>query len=205
VVADGAEGRRIVISLRARRLWLIDNRDTLLAARVAVGKGTRLTDGTREWDFSTPTGVRSVIRKERDPVWVPPDWHYVELARDRALTLVRLERGSGVMLADGSRVLAEGERVRRVRSDGDVEEIPPGEELLFGDTLFLPPLGTANRRIVGELGAYKLDLGDGYLIHGTPHKDSIGTAATHGCIRLEDDALALLYRSVPVGTRVYIY
>lgn len=43
------------------------------------------------------------------------------------------------------------------------------------------------------------------MLHGTPHKASIGQAATHGCIRLDDDAITYLYRNVPVGTPVYIF
>ena len=46
---------------------------------------------------------------------------------------------------------------------------------------------------------------DGYLLHGTPYDDSIGTAATHGCVRLRADDVQWLYENVPVGTPVYIY
>ncbi|HEX9564832.1 MAG TPA: L,D-transpeptidase, partial [Gemmatimonadaceae bacterium] len=66
-------------------------------------------------------------------------------------------------------------------------------------------VGTLNRMIQGELGRYALDLGDGYLIHGTPDPSSIGRAVTHGCIRLGDRDITWLYRHVPVGTPVYIY
>ena len=68
----------------------------------------------------------------------------------------------------------------------------PGQEVVINGILFVPPLGTENRRVRGELGAFKLDMGDGYLLHGTPHKDSIGTAVTHGCIRVPDEALRTL-------------
>jgi L,D-transpeptidase YbiS len=50
-----------------------------------------------------------------------------------------------------------------------------------------------------------LNLGDGYLLHGTPYKESIGLAATHGCVRLRDEDIEWLYDHVPVGTKVYIY
>lgn len=203
--AHRAPGRRLVVSVRERRLWWMDGTDTLYTAPVAVGKGTRLAYGSVEWDFSTPRGVRRVLRKETDPVWVPPDWHYVELARDSAWTLVRLRRGVETPLAEGGRLVVRGERIVRVRSDGREEELPPGEEVIFGDTLFVPPYGTANRRVAGELGGYKLDVGDGYMLHGTPYRDSIGRAATHGCIRLADSDLEYLYERVPVGTPVHVY
>ena len=47
--------------------------------------------------------------------------------------------------------------------------------------------------------------GDGYLFHGTPLKNSIGLAATHGCIRLRDEDIEWMYENVPVGTKVYIF
>ena len=203
--AHRAPGRRLVVSVRERRLWWMAGTDTLFAAPIAVGKGTRLEYGAQAWDFTTPRGVRKVISKASNPVWTPPDWHYVELARDSAWALVHLQRGAGVRLADGSRVVVRGERIARVRPDGKAEEVPPDEEVIFGDTLFVPPLGTANRRIEGELGAYKLDLGEGYMLHGTPYQDSIGRAATHGCIRLADADIEHLFRNVPVGTPVHIY
>jgi len=79
--------------------------------------------------------------------------------------------------------------------------LPTDEEIIFDSTLFIPPIGTLNRRIDGELGHHMLDTGNGFLLHGTPHKASIGTAATHGCIRLRDDDIAWLYDMIPAGTR----
>ncbi len=98
-----------------------------------------------------------------------------------------------------------GDRIVHVQPNGRMQLIPEGEEVIFGTTLYVPPDGTLNRRVEGELGAYKLDLGSGYMVHGTPHKDSIGQAATRGCIRLDKGAIAYLYRNVTVGTPVYVY
>jgi lipoprotein-anchoring transpeptidase ErfK/SrfK len=66
-------------------------------------------------------------------------------------------------------------------------------------------VGTKHRTVAGELGKYRLKLGDGYQIHGTPHLDTIGTSVTHGCMRLADDDIEWVYNNVPVGTKVYIY
>ncbi|HEY0025709.1 MAG TPA: L,D-transpeptidase [Longimicrobium sp.] len=203
--AAHASGRRIVVSVADRRLWWMNGRDTLFAAPIAVGTGDTLRYRGRAWRFETPRGVRRVIRKEANPVWTPPDWHYVELARDSGWSMVRLDPGPGVMLADSTRLVVRGDRVGRVLRDGTFDPVPPDEEVIFGLTLYVPPIGTANRRIAGELGPYKLELGDGYMLHGTPHQDSIGQAATHGCIRLSDEAITHLYRHVPLGTPVYIY
>ena len=83
--------------------------------------------------------------------------------------------------------------------------LPTNEHIVFDNTLFVPPMGSKNRKIEGELGKYRLNLGDGYLLHGTPYKESIGLAATHGCVRMRDEDIEWLYDHVPVGTRVYIY
>lgn len=203
--ARAATGSHLVISLEDRLLFWMDGGDTLRLAPIATGKGTRLEHEDQVWDFSTPRGVRRVLAKQTNPVWSPPDWHYVELARDSGLVLLPLSRESGARLLDGSRLVVRGDRIAREFGDGRVEIIPADEEVVFGDTLFIPPHGTANRRIEGELGEYKLDLGDGYMIHGTPHKTSIGEAATHGCIRMRDGDLEYLFHRVPIGTPVYIY
>jgi len=200
-----AEGRRIVVSLDQRRLWWMDGDTVLHSAPVAVGKGTRLEHRDRVWDFATPHGVRRVRAKQENPVWVPPDWHYVELAADSAYALVHLRRGRPVALSDGSALEVRGDRIVRVHADGRVEPVPADEEVIFGRTLYVPPLGTANRRVVGELGAFKLDLGDGYMLHGTPHSESIGRASTHGCIRLRDEDVEYLFRNVPPGAPVYLF
>jgi hypothetical protein len=203
--ARRATGRRLVVSVNERRLWLMEGARAVFTAPVAVGKGTRLEHAGRSWRFVTPSGVRRVVGKAPNPVWVPPDWHYAELARDSAWTLVPLQRGRPTVVPGQGRLEVRGDRIVHVARNGRKEVIPADEEVLFGRTLYVPPLGTANRRITGELGAYKLDVGDGYMLHGTPHKDSIGRAATHGCIRLGDADIAHLYRTVAVGTPVYIY
>jgi L,D-transpeptidase YbiS len=56
-----------------------------------------------------------------------------------------------------------------------------------------------------ELGAYAMDLGDGYLIHGTLYQRALGLSITHGCVRLGDADLETVYRKVRVGTPVYIF
>ena len=90
-------------------------------------------------------------------------------------------------------------------TSGGFAPLPMGEEIVFDDTLFIPPLGTLNRRIEGELGLFALDTGNGILLHGTPHTETIGSAATHGCIRLHDDAIRWLHEMIPIGARIYIY
>lgn len=204
-VADAARGRRVVVSLMERRLWWIDGRDTLRTAVVAVGRGDTLSHGDTRWKFDTPRGVRRVIGKQANPVWVPPLWHFVRRARETGRTLVELEGNRPYRFPDGSEVRMRNGVVGHLLKNGAWFPFEPGQEVVVNGYLFVPPLGSANRRVTGELGAFKLDMGDGYLIHGTPHKDSLGRPATHGCIRVGDEDLAFLFRGVPVGTPVYIY
>jgi len=56
----------------------------------------------------------------------------------------------------------------------------------------------------GVLGDYALDLGDGYLIHGTLFERALGLHVTHGCVRVGAKDLEAIFKSVGLGTRVYI-
>jgi L,D-transpeptidase YbiS len=122
--------------------------------RAVCGTGSRefIEEETgRNWFFETPLGSFTVLGKERNPVWIRPDWSYVE------------------------------------------ENMP------------VPPENDSDRIVRGVLGKYALLLGNGYKIHGTTFTNLLGTHFTHGCVSLGDDDLALVYQTVKIGTRVYIY
>jgi lipoprotein-anchoring transpeptidase ErfK/SrfK len=55
------------------------------------------------------------------------------------------------------------------------------------------------------LGDYALILGKGYMIHGTLYQRLIGSPVTHGCVRLLDDDLEAVYKTLPIGSKVFIY
>lgn len=184
---------------------MVDGADTLMTAPAAVGMDRRLTFDGRSWTFRSPRGVRVVTGRTARDSWIPPEWHYAEVAREYHLRLARLHADSAVVLDDGSILTTREGRVGLLRHDGSFAPLPPEEEIVFDGKLYIPPLGTENRAITGELGEYQLDLGGGYLIHGTPHEKSIGTATTHGCVRLDDEQIAWLYDHIPIGTPVYIY
>ena len=205
--AAGRDDRfRVVVSLIERRVDVLLGDDTLLSAPAAVAANDRLAFAGRTWTFSTPRGLHRVVRKEADPLWIPPDWHYAEVARDNGLRLGRVPGRGSLRLADGSRLTVRDRFVGVIpKGSRRFMPLPVDEEVVFDETLFIPPVGSLNRRIDGELGRYRLDLGDGYLLHGTPEKDSIGNAVTHGCVRLNDEDIEWLYDHVPVGTPVYIY
>lgn len=56
----------------------------------------------------------------------------------------------------------------------------------------------------GVLGDYAMDLGDGYLIHGTLFERALGLHVTHGCVRVGSKDLEAIFKTVAVGTKVYI-
>lgn len=69
----------------------------------------------------------------------------------------------------------------------------------------IPSRNHPSRYEYGVLGDYALGLGDGYLIHGTIYKRFIGMPVTHGCVRLGDEDLEAIFRTLSVGSKVYIF
>jgi hypothetical protein len=67
------------------------------------------------------------------------------------------------------------------------------------------PKDPSDRVEAGTLGDYALGFGDGYFIHGTLYTRLLGRNVTHGCVRVGDEDLKALFRSVPVGAKIYIY
>jgi len=195
---------RLVVSLRNRRLSAVSGKDTVFRAPVGVAHGLRLAFGGRSWRFQTPRGTRRVLRKTANPVWTPPDWHYIETALVYGLRVAKLS-SKGVSLKTGAKLVIRDSVVGIVRPGARFAMLPTDEHLVFDGRVFIPPVGTLNRRVTESLGEYALDLGGGYLIHGTSNKASIGQAASHGCIRVDDDDLMWLFENVPVGTPVLIH
>jgi L,D-transpeptidase YbiS len=142
----------VVIDTGRNRLSLFEDGKETLKAICSTGSGRALVDPerNRRWTFDTPRGEFFIRAKHPDPVWIKPDWAFLEV----------------------------------------------GEAI---------PRKLAERLAPTELGAYAMDLGDGYLIHGTLYKRALGMSVTHGCVRLGDDDLDVVYHKVKVGTPVYIF
>jgi lipoprotein-anchoring transpeptidase ErfK/SrfK len=191
----------IVISIADHRLWYKQGDSVLFTAPVATASGKELVAGGsgQHWRFETPRGRLVVQSKDSNPAWVPPDWHYVEQARARGLGLVHLERSKSY-----AGFTVQGANV--IEPNGQAAPPPTeGHELVANGNLIVPPFGTAQRRYMGTLGTRRLDLGDGYGIHGTDEPKSIGRSVSHGCVRMLNEDVEQLYPMVPVGTAVYIY
>jgi len=142
----------IVVDTENNRLTLRQGEKVLLHAVVGTGSRQFVEEETgRNWFFESPLGSLTVLGKERNPVWIRPDWSYAE------------------------------------------ENMP------------VPAENDPDRIVREVLGKYALILGNGYKIHGTKYTDLLGTHFTHGCISVGDKDLEKLYKTVKIGTKVYIY
>jgi lipoprotein-anchoring transpeptidase ErfK/SrfK len=200
----------IVVSIEDHRLWYKQGDSVLFTTQVATGSGKVLegAGGDARWKFETPRGRLVIESKEEDPSWIPPDWHFVEMARKRGLGIVRLNRGQAIAAGDGSTITVEGADMVRKYKDGRVAPIEPGvegREVVAGGNIVIPPYGTNQRKYRGVLGTHRLNMGDGYALHGTDQPESIGHSVSHGCVRLRNEDIETLYQMVSVGTPVFIY
>ena len=140
----------IVVSIEDHRLWYKQGDNVLFTTQVATGSGKVLdaVGGESRWKFETPRGRLVVQSKEEDPAWIPPDWHFVEMARKRGLGIVRLNRGQSIAANDGSTITVEGTDMVRKYRDGRVVPIEPGvegREVVAGGNIVIPPFGTNQR------------------------------------------------------------
>ncbi|MCB1036246.1 MAG: L,D-transpeptidase [Acidobacteria bacterium] len=70
----------VLIDTHANRLKVLKNEKVLHEAVCSTGSGTVLKDPDtgRIWTFDSPLGERQVQRKTREPVWIKPDWAFIE-------------------------------------------------------------------------------------------------------------------------------
>jgi len=70
--------RYIVVHLSENRVFVFEGDQAIWSAPAATGTGFQLETAEHHWRFSTPRGIMRVLRMEKNPVWVAPDWHFVE-------------------------------------------------------------------------------------------------------------------------------
>jgi lipoprotein-anchoring transpeptidase ErfK/SrfK len=217
-------GQTIIVSTAENKLYVRQGGQNVFEAVCSTGKGTKLAIDGRTWVFETPIGKLRVVAKEENPEWVPPDWHYIEEARKSGMRVVHLQPGQSIdaRTGDPSSNRSEGVwswfggrksgTVLKVKGNTVVEddgtnqrELPDGKLIVAGDALVIPPVNTKQRHFKGVLGAYRIELGDGYGIHGTDQPEKLGQSVSHGCVRLGDQDIARLYAMANVGDTVIIY
>ena len=150
-------------------------------------------------------GVHSPVFANDEIGWIPND--------PKALDLSRTKISLHVSLSNTEIDLRRGDRTVReipIAIGRAGTETPPGR---FQVTDKLPasrfPAGPYGCCIV-PLSARQPNLpegwagGDRIAIHGTTQPETIGQAASNGCLRASDTDLRALMRAVPVGAPVFI-
>ena len=116
------QGVFIVIDTAENLLYLKEGTRTRLRAVVSSGSGNILKDpsGQRQWVFDSPRGEFQVKRKMTGPVWIKPDWAFIE----------------------------EGKKIPRDRKERMEEGVLGDYALAFGDSFFIH--GTLYTRLLGK-------------------------------------------------------
>jgi len=219
-------GQTILVSTAENKLYLRRNGQTVFEAVCSTGKGTTLAVDGKTLIFDTPIGKFHIKAKEENPLWVPPDWHFVEEAQREGMRVVHLDPGATIDADTGQPARAKqtgfwswlgsndtgSRRTLRVKGDTVIEndngierELEPGKTIVAGNAVVITPINTKQRHYDKVLGKFRLELGDGYGIHGTDEPDKLGQSVSHGCVRLGDDDIAKLYAIANVGDEVIIY
>ena len=84
VRGDGEGTPYIVINTQQNELLLRRGGKVHQRALCATGSGRKLEGPKRRhnWTFDTPKGRFSVLRKVEDPLWIKPEWAFVEAGDD---------------------------------------------------------------------------------------------------------------------------
>lgn len=72
------DGPYVVVHLAENRVFVMEGTRVRWSAPAGTGTGFQLEGDGRSWTFTTPVGLFQVLRKEKDPIWIAPDWHFVQ-------------------------------------------------------------------------------------------------------------------------------
>ena len=185
----------ITVSTSENKVYARRDGQLVFEAICSTGSNSSLVTAGGTKVFRTPIGRFRIQSKEENPKWVPPDWHYVEEAQKNGLSLVYLQRGQNIggLTVSGTDVLDNG------------VPLPDGQVIVRGGAVVIPPVGTRPRQFPDVLGTHRLNLGDGYALHGTQAVSQLGRNVSHGCVRLHNDDIAQLFAMANVGDEVIIY
>ncbi|HYI10408.1 MAG TPA: L,D-transpeptidase family protein [Thermoanaerobaculia bacterium] len=185
----------ITVSTTENKVYAHRDGQPVFEAVCSTGSNSTLRTGGETKVFRTPIGRFRIKSKEENPKWVPPDWHYVEEAQKSGMSLVHLRRGQSVggLYVSGNNVYDGG------------YELPEGQLIVRGGAVIIPPVGTRQRQFPDVLGTHRLNLGDGYALHGTQNVRQLGQSVSHGCVRLHNDDISRLFSMANVGDEVIIY
>ncbi|MCC5951807.1 MAG: L,D-transpeptidase [Acidimicrobiia bacterium] len=142
------------------------------------------------------------VRPNGTTGWIAASDHELRLVD----TSIDVDLGARrLTVLDGDDVLLESE----IGVGTDTTPTPPGRYAVT-DLIATPDAGSPYGPFALGLSGYSEVItdfagGDGQLgIHGTNDPASIGTAASHGCVRVPNDVVTALVDLVPLGTPVVI-
>lgn len=75
------DGPYVVVHVAENRVLVMEGARIVWSAQAGTGTGFELASEDREWTFTTPIGMFRVLRREKDPVWIAPDWYFIENGR----------------------------------------------------------------------------------------------------------------------------
>ncbi len=115
-------GAVILVDTAANQIYMVQGSKVLVQDKCSTGSGLELADtsGNRSWTFETPRGYFKVLGKVTDPVWIRPDWAFIE----------------------------EGEAIPKDRASREVPDVLGDYALAFGDGYFIH--GTLYTRMLGS-------------------------------------------------------
>lgn len=185
----------ITVSTAENKVYARRDGQLVFEAVCSTGSNSTLRARGETMVFRTPIGRFRIQSKEENPMWVPPDWHYIEEAQKYGMNVVHLQRGRqvGDLYVRGNNVYSGG------------WALPQGQLIVRGGAVIIPPIGTRQRQFPDVLGTHRLNLGDGYALHGTQQVRQLGRSVSHGCVRLHNEDIARLYEMAGVGDEVIIY
>ena len=76
----GPKGVYVVVDTHNNKLRVYKNGKLLREAVCSTGSGIKLRDPRdgKEWLFDTPQGEFKILRKQKNPIWIKPDWAFIE-------------------------------------------------------------------------------------------------------------------------------
>ncbi|MEO8196980.1 MAG: L,D-transpeptidase family protein [Thermoanaerobaculia bacterium] len=80
LAALAPKGIYVVVDTHNNRLRVYKSGKLLREAVCSTGSGIKLRDPRdgKEWFFDTPQGEFKILRKQKNPIWVKPDWAFIE-------------------------------------------------------------------------------------------------------------------------------
>ncbi len=168
-------GYYLIIDTNQNRFHLRRGGLLVRSGYCGTGKGWTENDSGLVWNFSTPRGIRYVVKKGENPYWYRPDWYWLEQ------DLRPPRPGEDVLIPDS---------------------LSWDEQIVFYNDSLTSTERVWVRAVPGALGNFKVDLGGGILLH---YGVGRGRNVSHGCIRLGNSDLEAIYRALPVGAPVLIY